>query len=226
METTATTIKERPILFSGEMVRAILAGRKTQTRRLVKPQPPVDIDELHGFSLRKRAPYRVEDNETGCILGMGFQDDDDRYYIAKANVGDRLWVRETWVPLDRDHNVGDSKYAYRADMTRDSEDIRQEYLAAGRDYRWRPSIHMPRCASRITLEVTGMRVERVHDITEENARAEGVESCEFFGKAKSGHPLAPCKTAFAWLWKTISGPESRDANPWVWVIEFKREERG
>lgn len=216
MKATAmtTAVRERPILFSGEMVRAILAGRKTQTRRLVKPQPPSHIDELHGHQLRKRAPYRVEDNETGNILGTGFQDDDDRYYIAPSNVGDRLWVRESFaIQPDLGMPLRDRQpIHYLADI----EDRQQI-----EDYVGKPSIHMPRWASRITLEVTGVRVERLWDISESDSIAEGVTP-EYDAEDEGEDYRVSYRVGFVELLWRINGRDSWDANPWVWVLEFKR----
>ena len=197
-------MKERPILFSGPMVRAILDGRKTQTRRPVK-------------SLRH--PY-------GHLLGP---EGVAREFIAKTEsircpLGqpcDRLWVRETWRPdYESDTNV--AKVAYHAGgCTEYFEDERDEefWVAVilgnqNNNWRpWRPSIHMPRWASRITLEITRVGVERVQDITEEDAWCEG----------RPGFRDGCLGDSYGWfrsLWQSIYG--TWDDNPWVWVVEFKR----
>jgi len=195
------SMKERPILFSGPMVRAILNGSKTQTRRIVKPQPEV----MYEYKYAKE-----------CKFGKP---------------GDRLWVRETFTELrpwhehdiTRTHRRGLLVNAagvqkvncveYKADAT-DSEDLERCRKELG--YKWKPSIHMPRWASRITLEITSILIERLQDISEEDAQHEGVDTC--LGPV-------PCDTyteAFEYLWGTINGAESWAANPWVWVIGFKR----
>lgn len=198
-----TAIKERPIIFSAPMVRAILGGRKTQTRRIVKPQPPEWINELHGGELSKRAPYAIEDDEQR-VFGWGFQDDHDRYYkFPYGSIGDRLWVRETYGLAD----IGDSlQYVYRATDT-------DWQLCDG--WKWKPSIHMPRRASRLTLEIIDVRVERLNAISEKDAIAEGSQC--------AGVPASITNVgAFAKLWESINGDGSWACNPWVWVIEFKK----
>lgn len=171
-------MKERPILFKGEMVKAILDGRKTQTRRIAK-----EFTEQHAGIL-KRFP-----NQKGCRHG---------------EVGDRLWVREAFADtsmLDARHPV-----TYRADM-----DVEDDMHA--RDFPWKPSIFMPRAVSRLTLEIVSLRVERLQDITEEDAKAEGVP----FSMMASTHRLG-----FQNLWASVNGLKSWDENPFSWVIEFKR----
>lgn len=175
-------MKERPILFSGEMVRAILDGRKTQTRRVIKPQGE---------------PYTIEDVDVlKCPYGIP---------------GDRLWVRETFADL-RGMGFG-HKWAYRADTPEGSESDR---IRIGYGVRWKPSIHMPRWASRITLEITDIRVERVQDITYIDAKAEGVEYEKGYTDPRE---------AFATLWNSINAKRDYGwaMNPWVWIIEFKGE---
>ena len=174
-------MKERPILFSGPMVRAILDGRKTQTRRPVKPQPFVATTSM--FDISK------------CPLGQP---------------GDRLWVRETW----RKDALG-TVVEYRATTS-----ALMEFIAP-----WRPSIHMPRWASRITLEITRVWVERVQDITEDEAKAEGIVDggCMTCGKPETcgcQNPRPDRRDSFANLWQSIYG--TWDANPWVWAVEFRR----
>lgn len=198
-------MRERPILFSAPMVRAILAGQKTQTRRVVMPQPQhpqfgsrrmLALDDegidlyLHGGPLLPRA--------IRCPYGKP---------------GDRLWVRETWNQFE-----GWKGYFYAADAHLfgigefdDPDHIPEDEL------RWKPSIHMPRAASRITLEVTGVRVDRLQDISRGDAMAEG---CPFPNMADGDDP----RQWFADLWSQINGPEAWQANPWVWVVEFKRLE--
>lgn len=199
----AETCVCRPILFSGPMVNAILHGLKTQTRRLVKPIPPPWIDELHGDELSKRAPYDIEDDDQR-VCGWGFQDDHDQHYrFPYGKIGDQLWVRETFAVC------ADSNIFYKADGKPDPWD----------GVKWKPSIHMPRLASRITLEITDVRVERLNDITDADALAEGVanerqrDSTWYAGKAVS---------MFRDLWESINGEDSWNQNPWVWAITFKR----
>lgn len=190
-------MKERPILFNGEMVRAILDGRKTHTRRALSPQPDTVQQGLIG-------PLNGSGNLLVCKHGQP---------------GDRLWVRETWARYNIDQNSHDM--AYRATTP---SDWPPEGL-------WRPSIHMPRWASRITLEITGVRIERLQDITEGDAKQEGVEPISFEkfsaeDRALLDYPLMESgdsyRNGFAFLWESINGPGSWAKNPWVWVIEFKR----
>lgn len=188
--------KERPILFSGTMVQALLDGRKTQTRRVVRPQP------AHGVLLCPWVDtlWAEQDAQGGCRC----------HFAPVRNLygqpGDRLWVRETW------HLWGPPEHQileYRADC------------ADAENYTWRPSIFMPRRFSRITLEITDVRVERVRDISEADARAEGVTNADEGSNPIDGsHTIAN----FANLWEKIN--TKRDygwqANPWVWVIGFKQ----
>lgn len=176
-------MKERPIIFNEAMVRAILDGRKTQTRRIVKHQP------LEGV-----AP--------------------DSSWIRPCDVGDRLWVREKWAQS----SFGQTSLTfYGADREHDPPHI-------AKCARWQPSIHMPRAASRITLEVTGVRVERLQDISEGDAIAEG---CSIDGESPSGLYVANnARSAFCRLWQSIYGPDSWNQNPWVWVIDFRVIENG
>lgn len=219
------------------MVRAILEGRKTQTRRIVKPQPPAYIDELHGNDLRGRAPYRLEHDETGAVLGSGFQDDNDVFYKCPYGIpGDRLWVRETWCrKLDdgcfvynAEGNLDASCCHYRADgdhVAKDDGDGGTEYTKSGREASpWSPSIHMPRWASRITLEVVAVRVERLQEISNNDAITEGFDGERWLDSDGSeGRGVEPWER-FRELWHEINGTESWSANPWVWVVEFKRLE--
>jgi hypothetical protein len=194
-------VKERPILFSAPMVRAILDGSKTQTRRIVKPQPEHGVTPCHwsptGHAVTA-APHN-ERGDTSCTCKP--------IRAPYGAPGDRLWVRETHAPRYFD----DGSPSYRADWTA---------LAAATvpQPKWTPAIHMRRADSRILLEVTDVRVERLQAITEEDARAEGV----------GGPPLHPGpdfahRTAFAVLWDEINGKRAPwESNPWVWVVSFQR----
>ena len=185
------------------MVRAILAGTKTQTRRAVKPQPQ-SVDEM----TRTTVPY----NGSGEFLAASLR-------CPYGKPGDRLWVRETWVvanehPDMRGRAERGDKIAYRARM----DGFGAAFDAGNVLVRWRSPIHMPRWASRITLEVTKVRVERLQDISEEDARAEGVvlryDASKYHGGAH--------RTEFAILWRQIHGEGAWAWNPWVWVVEFRR----
>lgn len=167
-------MKEHPILFSGEMVRAILAGTKTQTRRVIKPQPKYDITSPH---------WTVP--------------------IYPPNVR-RLWVRETWqlAPMP-DHGV---PWAYRA--------TEPDFATA-----WRPSIFMPRAASRLTLELTSVRVERVQDISDIDLIREGIDP-EYVGADQKQLR----RSGYQYLWDSLNAKRgySWESNPWVFVLSFKR----
>jgi hypothetical protein len=201
------TMKERPILFSGPMVRAILEGRKTATRRIVKPQPPVNYDSLWPEFNPHGTVKPIVWFWSKSTSGSG-SEQQDLLGIAPSpygKIGDRLWVRETWGIDPYAHHKGHSEIHYRATSNMDS------------DYpiKWKPSIHMPRLISRITLEITDVRVERLQEITEADAIAEGTQC--------AGVPasISNCG-AFAKLWQSINGPNSWEQNPWVWALTFKK----
>lgn len=235
-------MNERPILFSAPMIRALLAGRKSQTRRLVKPQPPFDV-----------------------VGGWRAEDYQGKPYAAS---GDRLWVRETWATCTAkalhghihyradgavgrrvQTNGGDSWWS-RSGYTLGPEADRSAVgVWVGPPAKWKPSIFMMRKHSRLTLEVTDVRVERLQAITEEDAKAEGVElpetereepdfticpTCGGTGLFTDFNPVTygarpdtdctRCDTSakrYRLLWESINGPGSWDANPWVWVLGFK-----
>ncbi|ENB6028414.1 hypothetical protein ABHJ46_003272 [Shigella dysenteriae] len=210
-------MKERGMIFNAEMVRAILDGRKTQTRRLVpewqvpKHSPDNSDDPRYNWMAEaqrdRRYGYGVfGETEEACAKELSLMAP-----CPFGNRWERIWVRETF---------GDcgERLVYRAD-TDDGAQCKVN--------RWTPSIHMPRWASRITLEITGVRVERLNEISEEDAAKEGVawESATPGVPAKPGAVLS-AKQDFSILWKSIYGDESWAANPWVWVIEFKRVEGG
>lgn len=233
-------MKERPILFSGPMVRAILEGRKTQTRRVIKPQPVPFIQytpDIHPTT--RTAPYidaycgerKTAKNPRGMSRDWYWWTADNRLgeHVARCpygQPGDRLWVRETFADL---RGAGfDRAFAYLADSSKKGyEDEESKRCRLDYGVKWKPSIHMPRIASRITLEITGVRVERLQDITEEDARAEGITDggcteCGNHEPCGCANPSPDARDAFCFLWGEINGAESWAANPWVWVIEFKR----
>lgn len=253
-------MKERPILFSGPMVNTINAGKKTQTRRVVKQ---LRDDQGREFIYRDGKvwasmtpeelaplshdpPRSVFGGEAICdgilwytpiVVGAGRKGEGSPLVCPYGSVGDRLWVRESFTTWDDGMGLA---VLFKSDRSawhdpRPDADypqevwIRCDYNPLDHDLLnpvWKPSIHMPRWASRITLEITEVRVERLHDITEEDARAEGFpltwqgehydpptpeqDSWQSYGKA-----------SFFLLWSKINGPESYDANPWVWVVSFK-----
>lgn len=214
-------MKERPILFSGPMVRAILDGRKTQTRRVVKLPPHIKHHELD--------LTRMQDGYPDGVRPIWGDDEEPNLFSTRnpfGKPGDHLWLKETWRQYSRSECAcyddcqcpPSGTVFYRADH---DEEIK-----------WRPSIFMPRWASRITLEITGVRVERLQEISEEDAKKEGIESEGGDPKMwKSYNPklgwLSVDDPAMSYrtLWESINGPGSWDANPWVWVIEFRRVEK-
>lgn len=231
-------MKERPILFSGPMVRAILDGTKTQTRRVVKPQPFWShyLQPMWGKS-PGRNPVEFGEKWLWREVGPDYPDGESDDRRCKFGVpGDRLWVKETFAPRDEQAmNEKDKEHIfYRADYETKYES----------DGLWKPSIYMPRWASRITLEITGIRVERLQDISEADSNAEGLEtvSAGNFGawknyRFKTSHPRrgtvltdeehrlvgyqCPVRS-YRSLWEHINGLDSWATNPWVWVIEFRR----
>lgn len=202
---------ERPILFSGAMVRAILEGRKTVTRRVIKGLDPERLGET-----MTRAQWQRVDRELPVSFGI-------TYFCPYGQPGDRLWVRETWARVG---NTDPGYLTYRATypecLPPGLENVPADIRDAG--YRWRPSIHMPRAASRILLEITAVRVERLQEISEEQAEAEGVHRDKrmWFATDDGGSAFTWPQQAFEHLWRKINGAESWDTNPWVWVVEFKR----
>ena len=232
-------MKERPILFSSSMVRALLAGKKTQTRRLVKSQP------MMGMVAGR------PDLGTGWIWQNGkarFNNPCDEKELADAMAthkgvcpygvpGDRLWVKETWrtaADLDAYSPTTIAQRCLDAGYERPWAPMRYEadghhiahdgWTAEGKT---RVSIHMPRWASRITLAVKAVRVERLNDISEEDARAEGVRWQNAAIVVRDGEIQSEmsgtCRGAFACLWDSINGDRAPFAsNPWVWVVSFER----
>jgi hypothetical protein len=183
-------MKERPILFKGPMVRSIIDGLKTQTRRTINPQPSDDDTKNSNISYDADGDcfwWRMP----GPIVTTGAK---NKY----GDVGDRLWVKETF-SLEPKSHAGDN-VIYRADGKPSSGS-------------WKPSIFMPRWSSRITLEIVSTRVERLNDISESDAKAEGVESV---------YPNLTPVLAYEELWESINGKNSWSLNPFCWVITFKR----
>lgn len=226
-------MKERGMIFNGEMVRAILDGRKTQTRRIMAPQPADDIErgifpnpEVIGWKSSRRHKH-------GSTTA---------HFCHYGKPGDRIWVRETWgvvshafsddglmidwvpdrpataiheMPFGNGYYSGYAIYAADGDFTWGDDDGYED----GRSC-WKPSIHMPRWASRILLEITDVRVERLQSITLGDICKEVGCGLYDFRPATYGFQV------WEELWKSIYGAENWQANPWVWVIEFKRVEGG
>lgn len=208
-------MRERPILFSGAMVRPILADTKTQTRRIFKP--------------RRNGALWPNRND---LPGMGQILRECPY----GQTGDLLWVRETWLPDPPD----DGTWCYTAwagckgstladipERFRTPEHCLYRASWSGGGLTWTPSIHMPLWASRILLEITGVRVERLQEISEADAVAEGIqydpgEGGAFYVEGLSGCASDSAADSYRKLWESINGPESWASNPWVWVIDFKR----
>lgn len=219
MTAIASAVRERPIIFSGEMVRAILDGRKTQTRRVVVPQPPRVVsgwfplgdvfkpiltlppwDGVLGSASHKAALAEFDAFDNECIR------------CPFGQRGDRLWVREEWSAPDGCECVETCHIPAHVYYTADASGYE-----GARHNRIRSPIHMPRWASRLTLEVTGVRIERVQDITYSDVLAEGCP-VESVGASPDDH---------AWYqqaWDALNAKRGYgwDVNPWVWVVAFKR----
>lgn len=250
-------MKERPILFSAPMVRALLDGTKTQTRRICKSQPYANGFQFDGHDILchndylppstmlmdvKRGPYRyttsnAEGWEVECPYGQP---------------GDQLWVRETHAPQP-DCSLAWEKWLHGAGGEKPIIHYAADASERAWVEKWRPSIHMPRWASRIDLEVTGVRVERLQDISEADAEAEGCERLDSerdvhdwklcpqcggtglytsFGPNLGACPDTDCQKCdtyvkrYQHLWESINGPDSWTLNPWVWVVTFRSVRAG
>lgn len=208
-----TQVKERPIIFSAPMVRAILDGRKTQTRRVVKHAPLLSTSYLLGVHKGVWGIHADVEQDGGVWRGK----------CPYGSVGDRIWVRETWRPTAVSNGLG-TQITYMADQRSSWKNGSGLSIASDKQ---RPSIRMPRWASRITLEITDVRVQRLHQISEEDSKAEGVdpgcltcgENCVRAGGC--GYCRPAYRDSFCGLWKEINGPESWDVNPWIWALTFK-----
>lgn len=206
-------MRERPILFSAPMIRAILAGAKTQTRRLVKPNP----HKVDGGVPFTDAPAWAHAEPGSAVMRCPY-----------GVRGDRLWVREAHAfsacdPEGRNwrDDPGNWDVIYRADLAQPAggwRDADGNVVPAP----WRPSIHMPRWASRITLEVTAVRVEQLQEISYDDAKAEGAEFWRNDGALTELPPCSAHRYEFEDLWTSIYGADSWNANPWVWAVSFRR----
>lgn len=211
MSKLSESVVEKPLLCNAEMVRAILDGIKTNTRRPMDPQPDGKLEVLEGcddFMLggthgKKRSVWR-------CPFGKK---------------GDRLWVRECFAVVPHVTDNG-PKHKLKGDGT--GVTWRADWNGNPSGFKWKPSIHMPRWASRINLEITDVRVERVQDISEEDAIAEGIEVSKpditpvRFKNYRDGRFTPLPRHSFETLWESIYGKSSWRLNPWVWVVAFKR----
>jgi hypothetical protein len=223
---------ERPILFSGPMVRAILEGRKTQTRRIIKPRPPYKaaVKALAGIDYGLMADLPVDHPSARPdywrvvgpvwavrdVLGMDIHGSPE-WKCPYGHAGDRLWVKEKWqaihVYIDPETGYGDDmEYAKSTEdvfrhpthwsIVYAASDPQADYTKEDRGFPWRPSIHLPRFASRIVLEIDRIVAQPLQEMTEDDVKAEGVGSMD----------------EFVALWESIHGPKSWEVDPWVWAI--------
>lgn len=205
---------EKPILFSGEMVRAILDGRKTQTRRVIKPQP-----ERVGGGWMYAGQYFADDGQMKNYLFHDVYGNGKCPYggVYADGTAEWLWVRETWAahvlcPEKPSELRPGTRIWYRATHAPQDEQDRGP---------WRPSIFMPRWASRLTLQVMDVRIERVQEISEDDAKAEGVNPMSWTNRPENGLDY----TVMFWaLWDRLNAERgySWDSNPWVWVVKFEQ----
>jgi hypothetical protein len=224
-----STSVERPILFSGPMVRALLAGRKTQTRRLIGSNRWIGLDGCNlDFSGLQAGLYCTGVPSSGWVLrsrGAGgcWNDRTKRLFCPYGDPGGRLWVRETWGVVP--HPPSDAEHICRVGPDGTGATWRAEWLGEPTNYKWRPSIHMPRWASRLNLEVTAVRAQRLQDISGDDARAEGFSAepmpARVNGKLGQVAIFEP-RRWFATLWDAINAKRAAWAeNPWVWAISFR-----
>jgi hypothetical protein len=220
-------MKERPILFSSPMVRALLSDRKTMTRRVVSKNNSCTSGRFEKLNLE--SAFVTESMGGQQILKAMWDENGDKTIhriFPKWETGDRLWVRETWLLVNGCEGLEDFT-TYRADGVISYPD--------NEPVKWKPSIHMPRWASRITLEITNVRVERLQEISEEDCLKEGIQKSDNEGLRNwpymganhhiKGTPkvFSFARQAFESLWDSINGKKYPwSSNPWVWVVEFKR----
>ncbi|MFM9270910.1 hypothetical protein ACJ7V3_11685 [Halomonas elongata] len=224
-------MKERPILFSDEMVRALLDGRKTQTRRILKEQPPEGCGAIEGPAMFAPTVFvRGAEHPGAEVFGAFSEDGEWSIKCPYGQPGDRLWVRETTIRVEEHGYVGP---IYRA--SENGAAILDHGLAPAPgdavevepyELRLRPSIHMPRSMARLLLEVTAVRVQRLQDIGDSDAAMEGVEEQGYdwidYLHRDEAHVALSARASFSTLWDSINGRGSWNANPWVWVVEFQR----
>lgn len=199
---------EKPIIFSGEMIRQILAGNKTMARRSIKPQPVNGLFYSEGFNVWLEPRRKA--------LGRMY-----KYKCPHGKAGDHLWVRETFLISN-----GNFAPTLEEELTKKTNIL--YYASDNPRYRdkdkWKPSIHMPRWASRITLEITNVRVEKLQDISEEDAKAEGVNSAIAGHSGYEASPVKTYRTGFVYLWNSTYAEKGYgwEVNPFVWVIGFNK----
>jgi hypothetical protein len=220
-------MKARPILFSGPMIRALLDGRKTQTRRIIKPQPEMSAE---GKAVRMcghlgPASYLLHDVAP-------------RFWCPYGKPGDLLWVRESGLELREPinfrlfvHDAVRGRFWVDCDGGRygasfNPDAVSRDFMTLSGQYKVRPSIHMPRWASRLTLEITDVRVQRLQDISEEDAVAEGItddQIQDYLAIVESMEQIEPdpARCLFEQLWNDINGAGAWDANPFVWCLSFR-----
>jgi hypothetical protein len=202
----------RPILFSAPMVRALLNGSKTQTRRIVKPQGAAMRPMLEADGT-PRGDWFISYPKFARVGNTGFK-------CPYGRPGDHLWVRETWASVPATAYRGVEVY-----QTVNPNDANEAAIYAAEwdrsgPARWRPSIHMPRWASRITLEVTKVRAERLNEISNFDCKSEGIDIDKVVSYQRAGADR-PAAHAYRDIWEDINGPGSWAANPWVWCVEFR-----
>lgn len=222
-------MKERPILFSAPMVRAILSGRKTQTRRIIRiDDTPISKADSDACRRQKGIPTNAVNVRIGCgylkcDAPPGSAMVSALVYCPYGDIGDRLWVKEA-------HHVGSNgTVTYRADYDANpfsDDECGDDCSMVGE--KWRPSIFLRRQHSRITLEILSVRAERLHDITEEDARAEGCDAgiwdrtAGVLAGETDPEDVSTFRDGYGFLWECINGLGSWERNPWVWVIKFRQ----
>jgi hypothetical protein len=201
-------MKDKPILMSTPMVQALLAGQKTQTRRILKPQPAYGCYYAMNENGDKALHLIVDGTPEKYCAPIHGNTTDHRLPCPQGKIGDLLWVREgfRFNMVNNDPNGGDK---YKADYPNETH-VPNSY---GKP--WKPSIFMPRSASRITLEITSIKVKRLQDISDNDSLFEGVKNTDFYVNGR------PPRVVYSYLWESLHGKGSWDLNPWVWVLEFK-----